>query len=256
MNFPGYNLVLNGLPCAIACGLQAGTNIQGVVVSPGNDTTDGQNGAYIKPPDIPNGPGFPGPLTDETSVCLGSTKSGSDSLCLPNGTYVSQSYYKFSSTNTLNMPSKAYIETAYETLGPVTCMMCPGTEEPAGNTYKDPITDGKNRQFNNDMKVNPAISIFTPSDPLLACLFTETQYGGDVRCFGEGGGALPSDWNKKARSIMLHGGAWAWIYASSYGDHGGVVLQGNQPDLSQQDYGATTGTFDKNVTAIWVKKAE
>ena len=208
---------------------------------------------------MPNGPGFPPPLTDATSVCLGQ-KGTTKSLCLPNGTYVAQSYYSFKSTNTLNLPTKAYIETAYQTLGVDACEYCAGVEEAAGHTFHDAITDGKTKNFNNDMKAinqgGGTINIFTPSDPLLACLFADTEYGGDVACFGEGGGALPASWNKRARSIILHGGAWVWIYGDKYGDYGGIVLQGNQHDLSAQDYGTNSQTFSKNVTAIWVKKAE
>jgi len=232
--------------------------VAGVVVSPGDESTNGQNGGYIAPPSMPKGPGFPPPLTDATSVCFGSTQS-KDSLCLPNGTYTKQSHFDFGNTNTLNLPTKAYVTTSYQTLGPDTCMMCPGVMEPAGNKFDKSITDGKDKTFNSDMKAissSGKINVFTPSDPLLACLFTETKYGGDVECFGEGGGSLPANWNKKAQSIMLHGRAWAWIYGDHYGDYGGVLLRGDQDDLGAQDYGAGSESFDKNVTAIWVKKAE
>lgn len=52
----------------------------------------------------------------------------------------------------------------------------------------------------------------TPSPPLI-CIFTETDYNGDVSYYGPGGGDVTPSISGKAQSIAVKGNATAEIYA-------------------------------------------
>ena len=84
---------------------------------------------------------------------------------------------------------------------------------------------------------------------------SDTNYDGNVACFGVGGGPLPADISDAAESVQLNGGANVWIYAESYNDTGGAFLNGNINDLGAEAYGAS-GNFSKMVKAMWVYKSD
>ena len=86
----------------------------------------------------------------------------------------------------------------------------------------------------------------------VCCLFKRPSYAGDALCVGVGGDDVPPVWQRQAQSIACHGGAWAWLYIKEYGDDGAALIQHEVPDLKDEPYGATGGTFTKNVTAMWV----
>ena len=95
----------------------------------------------------------------------------------------------------------------------------------------------------------------------VCCLFSEVNFGGDVWCMGQGGGDVLPQWQNVAQSVSCHNGGSVWLYCtvvagtkSAYGDPGGNVVSGDNLDLSKSPYGGGSGSFSKNVKAIWVTK--
>lgn len=272
--FPDYNVTMNGLPSSIACGLTADTQIQGTSVSigsasgtstaPGTSTTsatstDGQGGAYVAPP-----PATPFKSLDPTGyVCL--AHDADPPFCLPPGTYQKQSGlgFEIKSVDTLTLPPGGWsLGTTWED-API-----PRDPRPQGFTQhvytdnQDPTkssTELTNFEFdmtaidtNLDGKAN--FNITGPNDgpDPVCCLFSGTQFGGNVWCVGVGGGPTLPQWSDVAQSVSCHNGGNVWLYAQSYGDTGGALVRGNVEDLSNEPYGNNKGTFSKNVKALWV----
>ena len=104
-------------------------------------------------------------------------------------------------------------------------------------------------------------AIFTIKGPTdgpdpVCCLFSETQFGGNVWCVGVGGGNTLPQWSDVPQSVSCHNGGNVWLYAQSYGDAGGALIQGDVEDLTNEPYGSDKGTFSKNVKALWVLKGQ
>jgi len=266
---------IQGSSPAIACNLTNYMNIDGNVVpvdsghpnprvSNGSTSTDGVNGAYVPPPDMPKGPGFQYPLTPDKSVCISSPHN--DPLCLPNGTYNAQTTYDFSKVNAPTLCKNCNLTTNYQELSSVaTPGMVSGNMVAAGKIYTSNIAAGKDKTFDSDMKgINNgygggSITILTPSatDPVVVCLFSQPNFFGDVLCLGQGGGALPDKWQNKAQSIKSHNGAWAFLFMKSYTSLEQAQVQGDTPDLATVLWQGTTDVnFSKKVVAIWVQSAQ
>ena len=255
--FPGYNITIHGLPSSILCGLNATVQVQGTTVAIGN-STDGE-GAYVAPPPVTP---F-AVLSSEAYVCL---IHGKDyPFCLPPGSYQKQSGlgFEIKSVDTLTIPpAGASLGTTW-TDGPI-----PRDPRPPGVTThvytksldpSNPSTDYTN--FISDMAAidtntdNAAsFNITGPDDgpDPVCCLFSGTQFSGNVWCVGVGGGPTLPQWTNVAQSVSCHGGGNVWLYAQSYGDKGGALIRGNVEDLSNEPYGNGQGTFSQNVKALWV----
>ena len=95
-----------------------------------------------------------------------------------------------------------------------------------------------------------------PNDPAPAvCLFEQTDFKGDVACFGPGGGNLPAPVQNNTRPIQLHGGVSVWIYADYYGDLGGASITLDISDLANEVYGPDQSTFSKRIVAMWASSS-
>lgn len=92
-------------------------------------------------------------------------------------------------------------------------------------------------------------------DPV-CCLFSGTQFAGNVWCVGVGGGPTLPQWSDVAQSVSCHNGGNVWLYAQKYVDTGGALVQGNVLDLSNEPYGNSQGKFSQNVKALWVLKGQ
>ena len=282
-SFPMYGMDIIGSASAIACGLNSGSTLQGtaipvgnattppvpststVSVSNGSQSTNGENGAFVAAP-----PAQPfAPITNSQAVCIGFSNTAND-LCLPAGTYQNQDGglgFTLSDGNSLSVPpgtgyslTTSYTPERNPNIIPPTAggggRPNPNKRSGAGNKYTASSTDVQVKEDFMGISYPNSKGTFviaSPSDPPAVCLFTATNYDGNVACFGVGGGPLPSDITNAAQSVQLNGGANAWIYAESYNDTGGAFLNGNVEDLAQEPYGAS-GNFSKVVKAMWVYK--
>lgn len=266
--YPGYNITVSGLPVSIACNLTASTNPALTTVDPnaipnanttGTDTdtstnaspsgasTDNQGGAFIQPPDPV---AFATAFDTTNSVCVSGT---GNTFCLPNGTYSVPTGlfgYSFSGANAVSMPAAGCnitLETSQPTKSTFT------TSQTAGDA---PFTSALASLVKSSKNKNPAptYSVFVPASitiPPAACFFTQTQYLGDVFCFGPGGANFSGTEANVARSVAVYGGATAWVYAAYYGDTGGQKIAADVPDLGTEPYG-TGGNFSERVVGAWI----
>ena len=264
--FSDYNVTMNGLPSSIACGLTASTQIQGTTVSIGSspaNSTDGQGGAYVAPP-----PATPFKSLDPTGyVCL--AHDTDPPFCLPPGTYQKQSGlgFEIKSVDALTLPPGGWSLGTHWEDAPI-----PRDPRPQGYTdhvYTDNQDPTKSSNeltaFENDMAAidtnrdgKASFNITGPNDgpDPVCCLFSETQFGGNVWCVGVGGGNTLPQWSDVAQSVSCHNGGNVWLYAQSYGDTGGALVHGNVEDLSEEPYGNGKGTFSSNVKALWVLQGQ
>ena len=270
-DFPDFQMTINGLPSAIACGLTAAINVNGTAVpiqgdtngqtpsidSSGQQSTDGQGGTFVAPP--PQSPFAP--LSQNDYVCI--YKSGQGPFCLPPGTYGKQSGLGFEIKNvdSLSLPPGGWGLATHWEDAPI-----PRSPRPQGYTdvtYTkgiDPGTDSKGSKafndnlqgidINRDGKANFTIAGPTDGPDPVCCLFAEPSFGGDVWCVGVGGGNTLPQWTNVPQSVSCHGGANVWLYAKEYGDAGGALIKGNMEDLKDKPYRNSKGSFSRNVKAL------
>lgn len=247
--FPKYNLTLNGLPSGIACGLQNAWNIggtavpfdcgndctPGAVVSSGENSTTGGNGAVVDAPPatpfvIPSGNDY---------VCL-QDGTATDDFCLPPLKYDSQGGKAFDiwKVKSANIPAGFTLETYYQV-------------QPEGRgasrviDVKATLSPGQSQKELNEAMIGIHQNLYNaasftisgpnPAGPLV-CLFDGTQYNGNALCLGPGGTNLTSDWQNTAQSAKMWG-AKATFYPEFYGNDGGQLQNGDIPDLSGLKYG-------------------
>jgi hypothetical protein len=279
--FPDFGFTLAGLPSAIACGLNAGINVgdgkivpvegdnNGLPLTPGSDpnqSTDGQGGACVKPPDKATHPFKP--LAQADYLCL--IHATDQPFCLPPGTYRKQHGLGFdiAKIDSLTLPgfpgpSQWSLKTHWKQGGQV--------HQPAPKNFDNEYTGNQDpkikshvwKTFQEDMTQigvdNNGESTFTVVGPgdgpnPVCCLFSEPKFGGNVWCVGEGGGDTLPQWKNVAQSVSCHAGAQVTLYAKEYGDCGNAVVRGNMEDLKDEPYGNDKDTFSKNVKALWVAK--
>ena len=272
-SYPTYDVTVSGLPSAIACGLTSAINVNGVAVPIGDDTngqtpqtssnpsddTSNQGGAFIAPP-----PAAPfAPLDPKDYVCL--SYQGA-SICVPPGRYHKQSGLGFEIKNCdiLTVPGSGYQLTAH-------WANAPNPDDPRVSlftnhnftTNQSPPPGGAFYSFAASMQAiasrggdGATIIITGPStgpDPI-CCLFTGTQYGGNVICLGVGGGPLPSQWQDQAQSLQCFNGGQVRLFGKEYGDSGESPGISQVDDLANQPYG--NGNFAKAVKAVWIEKGQ
>ncbi|KAI9676003.1 MAG: hypothetical protein M1817_000746 [Caeruleum heppii] len=217
--------------------------------SPANASTDGQPGHYIAPP--PPTP-FEQTLNSSNAVCL--SGPGGDQ-CFPNGTYSAQKGnlgFEASTSTGLAMPAGASLSfSVLQDGGPRTPLPPLISRYTTNQTEANPGFASDVKRLGTHLAQQFTALVSTTLEPPAACLFTETNYLGGMACFGPGGGDLPEVARRKARSVKLHGNATVWLYAQSYGDAGGVHVEGSEEDLAAQPYGAEED-FEKKAVAIWV----
>ncbi|MCJ1290813.1 hypothetical protein MMC34_002355 [Xylographa carneopallida] len=97
------------------------------------------------------------------------------------------------------------------------------------------------------------IIVLTPSQavPPGACLFTQTNFQGDVQCLGVGAGPLPQNLVKNSKSISVVGNATVWVYSGQFNDNTQQNLQGSVADLNNIPDGTNSG-FQDMVVAMWI----
>ena len=296
---PNYGITVQGLPVAIACGINATISGESVVSgpsaassiianstltagaavtatiaasilnndtgtqsilpsgsSPGSLSTDGRDGeGYIPPP--PPTP-FADSLNASNSACFTATNLP-NYCCLPNGTYDLQAgtfnFYNHK-TNGLYMAPGTVLNFEYETWGrnwPSYHHVSISTNQPSPS---DPSYNKKDESLFTkftDMS-SPTFDILVPTQsvvlPPIACLFTKSQYGGDVTCVGVGGGNM-TEGKGQVASVAIYGGASVTLYPNAYGDPGGQSFTVSVPDLTSVPYGTNSSLID-NVAAVLV----
>lgn len=266
-SFPTYNLTVTGLPVSIACNLSAAAagdpsitalaangyaNASNIYVSPGNDSTANQPGAYVAPP--PAVP-FAVAFDASNSVCISSPASAT--FCLPDGTYDQPTGlmgYTINKANAVTIPPGASL-TLQQAEHPRQAKPQPEVFTTSQDSSSSSLAAAiKNLNGSPNPSVEPQFTISIPStiaQPPAACFFTKPQYRGDVFCMGLGGAPFEGPDVNVAYSVGLYGGANVWIYAQSYGDAGGQKLTASVPDLSTEPYG-TGGNFGGKVVAAWI----
>ncbi|MCJ1437719.1 hypothetical protein MMC27_007106 [Xylographa pallens] len=97
------------------------------------------------------------------------------------------------------------------------------------------------------------IIVLTPNQavPPGACLFTQTNFQGDVQCLGVGAGPLPQNLVKASKSISVMGNATVWVYSGQFNDNTQQNLQGSVADLNNIPDGTNSG-FQNMVVAMWI----
>ncbi|MCJ1285104.1 hypothetical protein MMC26_004442 [Xylographa opegraphella] len=97
------------------------------------------------------------------------------------------------------------------------------------------------------------INVLTPNQvvPPGACLFTQTNFQGDVQCLGVGAGPLPQDLVKTSKSISVVGNATVWVYSGQFNDKTQQNLQGSVADLNNIPDGPNSG-YQERVVAMWI----
>lgn len=279
--FPDFGFTLTDLPSAIACGLNAGINVgdgkiipvdgdnNGKPLTPGSDpnqSTDGQGGACVKPPDKATTPFKP--LAQTNYLCL--IHANDEPFCLPPGTYRKQHGLGFEIKNVDSLtlpgfpePSEWGLKTHWKWENQVHQRKTKYDD----NEYKvnqDPTKKSDElTTFQNDMKQidqnesdEATFTVEGPDDgpDPVCCLFSEPKFGGNVWCVDEGGGDTLPQWNNVAQSVSCHAGAQVTLYAKEYGDCGGALIKGDMEDLKNEPFGNQKETFSKNVKALWVAK--
>ncbi|KAL8838552.1 MAG: hypothetical protein Q9170_002094 [Blastenia crenularia] len=266
-SIPVYNLTITGLPVSIACNLSdaaAGdpsipllgangyANASDAIVSPANDSTAHQAGAYIAPPTaVP----FAVAFNTSNAVCISSAYSAS--FCLPDGTYDQPTGvmgYTITSANAVSIPPGGSLklqQAQRPRATPKDDITFTTSQDSSSTDFAQAITGIKPLVNPNNA---PQFTITLPSTnqkPPAACFFTKAQYRGDVFCLGPGGAPFQGAMINATYSIGVYGGPTVWIYAEEYGDAGGQKLNGNVPDLDTEPYG-TDGNFGGRILAAWI----
>ena len=278
VSVPNYGITVQGLPVAIACGINATIPGDSVVSgssaasggtvsasnngsgtlppgsSPGSLSTDGRGGeGYVPPP--PPTP-FANTLNPSNSACFTATNLP-NLACLPNGTYNSQqgtfNVYN-SKIDGLYMPPGTVLNYQYETWGrnwPIHHDVSISSNQ----TSSSSDGDDEKTQFSQFAHMSSeTFDILVPAQnitlPPIACLFTKAQYGGDVTCVGVGGGNM-TEGRGQVGSVAIYGGASVTLYPNAYGDPGGQSSAVSLPDLTSVPYG-TDSNLMNNVVAVLV----
>lgn len=276
-NFPDYQMTINGLPSAIACGLTAAINVNGTAVpiqgdtngqtpstgSSGQQSTDGQGGTFVAPP--PQSPFAP--LSPNDYVCIYKyhiLAQERQPFCLPPGAYGKQTGlgFEINDVDSLSLPPGGWSLATHWEEAPMPRTSYTKAMDETYTKGTDPVTDGQgSKAFHDNMQGignnkdgNANFTIAGPTDgpDPVCCLFAEPSFGGDVWCMGIGGGNTLPQWTNVPQSVSCHGGANVWLYAKEYGDAGGALIKGNVEDLKDEPYGNAQGSFSKNVKALWV----
>lgn len=270
--FPDYNLTMNGLPSAIACGLTAAINVTGTaisvegdnnaetphLISDPNQSTD-QGTHFVAPP--PKAPFKPLASTDY--VCIG---HGADPpFCLPPGSCQKQSGMGFNikDVDTLTLPSREWSLTTHWKHLHQSFEAGPAKDtEKTFTTNQDPKKKSKElSSFKDQMDAidvnldgEAYFRISGPNDgpDPVCCLFSEPNFSGNVWCMGVGGEDVLPQWKDKASSVSCHGEGEAYPFAKEYGDGAELHIAGNAEDLSGHPFG--NGTITNKVKALWVTK--
>jgi len=274
--FPNYNITMNGLPSAIACGLTAAINVAGTAVPVEGDTngqkpqkssdpgksTEGQGGAFVAPP--PKVPFKPLAQTDYACIIHGTDRP----LGLPPDSYGKQSGLGFEIKNvdSLTLPPGGgwslatrwkQIMQPHERGGPkYTDRTYKGNQDPTKKSAELTIFQDDMQALDTNLDGEATFTIVGPGDgpDPVCCLFTEPKFGGNVWCMGVGGGDALPQWKDRAQSISCHNGGQVWLYAAEYGDAGAALIKGNVEDLKDEPYGKDKDSFSKKVKALWVLK--
>ena len=274
--FPQYGLKVNGLPSAIACGLTAAIDVDGVAVPIDGDTkknaelgsdasqaTDSQGGAYVDPPPVTP---FK-PLDFRDYGCI--AHKTDPPICLPPGKYRKQSHMglEISKIDGMTLPSGLWNFSTH--WRDVNINHHDKTPRYFDRTYRQNQYFDKGsqeldnfkidmRQINANYQDDAFFEITGPNDgpDPVCCLFSLPSFNGNVWCAGVGGGDVLPQWKNEAQSVSCHAGANVWLYANSYGDIGGALVKGDVEDLKNQPYGNKKGTFSKKVKAMWILKPE
>ena len=285
---PNYGITVQGLPVAIACGINAtvpgesvvsGSSVASSVItgaasaatvgasvnkndsgthlilppgsSPGSLSTDGRAGeGYVPPP--PPTP-FANSLNPSNSACFTVTNLP-NLACLPNGTYDRQA-------GTFNVYT-AKIDGLY--MAPGTVLNFQYTRWARNWPVRHSVSISSNQTSSSNEKKtdfskfavmsSATFDILVPTHnittPPIACLFTKPQYGGDVTCIGVGGGNM-TEGKGQVASVAIYGGASVTLYPNAYGDPGGQSSTVSLPDLTSVPYG-TNSNLMNNVAAVLV----
>ena len=226
--YADYPLTVTGNPVALSCN----------VGSANSSTTTDANTHFVS---APPAQGFAPSINNATAVCL--VVDAGKQLCLPSGAYAPQTGatgpLDTSQTMALTMPAGGWLKVQ-------------------GQTFASNLT----AEANDQTSVEFRRLLETPGDGFethvpdaveqaSVCLFTDKNYKGDVACFGLGGGDVPDNVKGKARSLSLHAGASAWLFADHYNDTGGVQVTQSASDLEQIARGLEQN-FGSVVKAMWV----
>ncbi|KAI9893490.1 MAG: hypothetical protein M1814_006787 [Vezdaea aestivalis] len=272
------NLTIYGRPVAIACGLNSSTLLNGTVpngIISGTNTTSTGGGQNLTPnstyiyPNISTTGSSPFrayepapalipfvPLTSDNATCLSST---SGTLCLPSGNQYSiqTGLFNFSTTSltTVTFPATGGTLTFRSiSADSQAAANKPGIRGGASNPRVETAYYSRSGSTGGNDTLNSRFS-----SALCVCVYSDTQFKGDVRCFGPGGGELEGSLRAKAKSVSLHANVTAWIYADKYDDRGGAYLTTDVADLGELTYGnSETGGqkgWQMRVVALWIKKA-
>ena len=88
--------------------------------------------------------------------------------------------------------------------------------------------------------------------PPAACLFSLPNFSGQVFCLGLGGGNLSATQSNTAQSVLLFGGATAYLFAESgYADGSETAVSADVADLKSEPYGVDE-SFSQRVKAVWI----
>ena len=263
--FPDDGITLSGLPSAIACGLDADSTPAGTVVSDPKQSTDQQGGAHVAASTKPNG--F-APLPDDKYLCL-ITKQN-NKACFPQGQYHPQhnNGLHLKDVEQLTLPGSGgwslKVHTKGKTMFTGRGPAIPG--RPSDKTFDKNVDNKKQDDYYKDftkamdaMEANEEgeaiMTVVGPNDGPnpVCCLFTDTQFGGQVYCAGKGGADLPEEFKKQISSISCHGGAKAYLYGDAgYDTEPSALIEGNVEDLKEKPYDKDKGTFDDRTIAMWV----
>lgn len=222
-------------------------------LSPGSASTDNQAGHHIDPP-APTP--FQNHLLNATNAaCL--SGPGSTPLCLPNGTYSVQDGTTGSVSTTkvtaLTLPPGASLSFTLTTPGrngqhPLTTQRLYTGNSTGANADDDFATSIARILPSQCFSISIPPSLNT--GPAL-CLFTQPHFLGQVICLGPGGGNVPDAVKGKVQSLRVYGGATAWVYASFYGDLGGLRVGSDVQDLGGVGYGPEEN-WGGRLLAVWV----
>lgn len=189
-------------------------------------------------------------LTEQNTVCM---RGDTNETCFPSGTFSTQGGawgFDMGKVNTLIAPPGTSMNWTYVDV------LHGGKYTATQNvpiTFNGTIT-GSDANFTTTLKkqmVNRAWSVNAPSAPACICLFSETNYLGNVKCYGAGGGPVDSYVQNKAQSLIVRGGANVWLFADSYGDAGGAQTNTDIADLTGLPYG-DNGNFAGKIKALYV----
>ena len=217
--------------------------------APLNMSTDGSSHEVA----APSPTGFlSNPLNFTNAVCL----SGSGgSMCFPKGTYSIQTgKFGFDSgkVDSLSLPAGASVSF---TVASRSSPRHEPTLQQWRYTTDQPSTSLEfKRNFDRlaaTVLGRHTFEIDVPDGPPVACIFSQTQYEGDVTCYGIGRGNVSANVVDVPQSLTLHGNATVWMYGNYYGDDAGQRLAVDTADLSNVPLGVD-GNFKQRIKALWV----